>query len=45
MKNALEIEKLYVRRGSFWLKDVNLVIEEEKIHAGTCKSSSVMYRC
>ncbi len=40
MKNALEIEKLYVRRGSFWLKDVNLVIEEEKIHAVTGKSGS-----
>ena len=40
MKNALEIEKLYGRRGSFWLKDVNLVIEEEKIHAVTGKSGS-----
>ena len=40
MKNALEIEKLYARRGAFWLKDVNLVIEEEKIHAVTGKSGS-----
>ena len=40
MKKALEIEKLYARRGAFWLKDVNLVIEEEKIHAVTGKSGS-----
>ena len=40
MKKALEIEKLYARRGAFWLKDVNLVIEEEKIQAVTGKSGS-----
>ena len=40
MKKALEIEKLYARRGAFWLKDVNLVIEEEKIHAVIGKSGS-----
>ena len=40
MKKALEIEKLYARRGAFWLKDVNLVIEEEQIHAVTRKRGS-----
>lgn len=40
MNNALEVEKLYIRRGSFWLKDVNLKLEEGKIHAIAGKSGS-----
>lgn len=40
MNNALEVEKLYIRRGSFWLKDVNLMLGEEKIHAIAGKSGS-----
>ena len=40
MNNALEVEKLYIRRGSFWLKDVNLQLGEEKIHAIAGKSGS-----
>mgnify|MGYP003472334529 FL=1 len=40
MNHALEVEKLYIRRGSFWLKDVNLKLEEGKIHAIAGKSGS-----
>lgn len=40
MNNALEVEKLYIKRGSFWLKDVNLQLGEEKIHAIAGKSGS-----
>ena len=40
MNHALEVEKLYIRRGSFWLKDVNLKLEEGKIHAIEGKSGS-----
>ena len=38
MAEALEIEKLYVRRGSFLLQDVNLSVEENCLYAAAGKS-------
>lgn len=38
--NALEVEKLYLKRGNFWLKDINLQLQEEKVHAIVGKSGA-----
>lgn len=38
--NALEGEKLYVKRGDFWLRDVNLQVPTEQIHAIVGKGGS-----
>ena len=40
MTKALEIERLYVRRGNFFLADVNLSVEENSICAVAGKSGS-----
>lgn len=38
--NALEVEKLYIKRGNLGLKDINLQLQEEKVHAIVGKSGT-----